>query len=48
MGRYLWVADELSVKLRIEGLHVQTTHVEHRIPNDADLWSEKTDRNIYI
>lgn len=41
MGHYLWVADELPVKLCIKGLHLQTVHIQHWIPNDADLWDKE-------
>lgn len=34
---YLWITDQLPVQLRVEGLHVQTVDIEHRIADDTDL-----------
>lgn len=34
---YLWVADELPVKLGIERLHMQAIHIQHRITDNTDL-----------
>lgn len=37
MKHYLRVADELPVKICIEGLHMQAIHVHHWIANNTDL-----------